>query len=220
MNKLIIFGCGYSGQYLSKILENDYNIIKTNRILIPGNFVFDDLSPLPKESFEDVTHILISIPPVEKGDLVFQKHIQEISAIPTLKWLGYLSATSVYGDHQGKWVDESSELLAKDARGINRIKNENIWLNSLPELTHIFRLGGIYGPGRSVIEEIKKGIARRIYKEGQYFSRIHVEDIAQILALSMLKPTGGQIFNLVDDLPAPSHEVIEYYCDLLALPYP
>jgi nucleoside-diphosphate-sugar epimerase len=152
--------------------------------------------------------------------LVFQKHLKQIQEIRSLKWIGYLSSTGVYGNHNGDWVTETSSLLATENNNLARIQSEQQWLTSFPKHAHIFRLSGIYGPGRSPLESVLNGSAKRIYKDNQYFSRIHVKDIASILQKSMQLLTPGEIFNLADDLPAPSYKVIEHYCDHLNLPYP
>jgi len=217
MNKIIIFGCGYVGQNLCKLLEDDFEIVRTHR---STSAVFNIESALPRNYFNDVTHILISIPPDECGDLVLRLHLEDIQSASSLKWIGLLSSTGVYGDHKGNWVNEDSQLLAKDASNLNRIQAEKQWVESFPDLIHIFRVAGIYGPERNQIDAIKNGTARRIYKKNHYFSRIHVDDIAAILKKSIDNPTSGEIYNLCDDLPSPSHEVIEYYCDQLGAPYP
>jgi len=132
-------------------------------------------------------------------------------------WLGYLSTTGVYGDWNGEWVDENSELRPNNERLKRRVAAENAWRE---KGGHIFRLAGIYGPGRSAIDDVREGTARRIDKPGQVFSRIHVEDIAQAVVASMLKPSPGRIYNICDDEPAPSHEVVKFACELLGTVLP
>jgi len=176
----------------------------------------------PVENFEhiarDVTHILLSVPPDEAGDPVFDVMADQISALPSLKWAGYLSTTGVYGDLQGGWVDEDSPYNPSGSRGQRRVDAERAWLDlyenaNLP--VHIFHLPGIYGPGRNQIVSLKKGKARRIDKPGQVFSRIHVADLAAILVASMRQPNPGSIYNVADDLPAPPQDVVEYAAELL-----
>lgn len=217
MNKIIIFGCGYVGKYLTEILKNNFHVIPTHR---EQNVIFNPSTPLDKDLFDNTTHLLISIPPIDNEDLVLKQHRQDIKKINHLKWIGYLSSTGVYGDHQGKWVDEESMLLADDNANLNRINAEKLWKREFPGQTHIFRLAGIYGPSRSPIDKIKNGTARRINKPGNCFSRIHVEDICAILKKSMEQPTPAEIFNLADDLPEEPSKVMEYFCDQANLDYP
>jgi nucleoside-diphosphate-sugar epimerase len=138
-------------------------------------------------------------------------------------WIGYLSTNGVYGDHRGAEVDEGSPLLATSPRGRARIAAENAWRAFAGEQGHrlvIFRLPGIYGPGRSAIDQVRTGRAQRIYKEGQVFSRMHVEDIAAAVDASLHRPEAGALFNLADDEPAPPQDVIDYACRLLGVPSP
>ncbi|MEM6375054.1 MAG: SDR family oxidoreductase, partial [Pseudomonadota bacterium] len=137
-----------------------------------------------------------------------------------LEWAGYLSTTGVYGDHKGAWVDESTPLNPATFRGQLRVDAEAAWA-AIPDLPlHIFRLAGIYGPGRGPFAKVRSGTARRIIKPGQVFSRIHVEDIAQVLAASIARPNPGAIYNVCDDNPAPPEDVIGFAAELLNLPLP
>jgi len=135
-------------------------------------------------------------------------------------WVGYLSTTGVYGDHGGDWVDETTPLTPATKRGQARVKAEAEWqaIAGLP--LHIFRLAGIYGPGRGPFAKVRNGTARRIIKPGQVFSRINVADIAQVLAASIARPNPGAIYNLCDDDPAPPQDVIAYAAELLGMPVP
>ena len=165
-----------------------------------------------------MTHLLISIPPNDDGDPAFLTHGAELGYVPNLKWIGYLSTTGVYGDRNGGWVDETAEINPTSRRGKRRALAEEQWLSlgkthNIP--THIFRLAGIYGPGRSSLDSVRTGIARRIHKRGHAFGRIHVEDIAAALIKSFQTPQAGEIYNLCDNMPAPSHEVITHACQLL-----
>ena len=160
----------------------------------------------------DVTHLLISAPPDEHGDPVlrlFQRNCRTFNAVEVG---GYLSTTGVYGDRGGDWVDEESPLEPTTARGQRRLEAERGWLRlhsdfGLP--VHLFRLAGIYGPGRNQLLTVRDGSAKRIIKPGQIFSRIHVEDIAGVLAASIAKPNPGRAYNACDDEPCPPQQVVE-----------
>lgn len=182
----------------------------------------DQEQPDPS-AFADATHVLVSIPPGESGDIVARTYGESLAEIRDLEWLGYLSTTGVYGDRQGGWVDENTPVDATTLRGARRVMAEQQWLDlfestGLP--VHIFRLAGIYGPGRNRLEAIRSGKARRIIKPGQVFSRIHVDDITQVLEASMLRPDPGQIYNLCDDEPAPPQEVLDFAAELLGMEPP
>jgi len=169
----------------------------------------------------DASHLLISAGPTRDGDPVLSVLRDQIAAVaPKLRWVGYLSTTGVYGDHQGRWIDENAPLAPTTERGRWRKAAEADW-SAIPDLPlHIFRLAGIYGPGRGPFAKLRNGTARRIVKEGQVFSRIHVEDIAQCLSASIARPDPGAIYNLCDDDPAPPQDVIAFAADLLGLPVP
>ncbi|MBI6630570.1 SDR family oxidoreductase [Pontibaca salina] len=230
MNKtLLSFGHGYSAQALSrKLAPEGWRIIGTTRT--PANFAAiraSGATPLlwPDENIvpplEAATHMLISAGPDASGDPVLAKLRGSIQAVaPNLIWAGYLSTTGVYGDHNGDWVDEATPVTPSTDRGEWRALAEAEWA-SIPGLPlHIFRLAGIYGPGRGPFAKVRKGTARRIVKSGQVFSRIHVEDIAQVLAASIKRPNPGAIYNVCDDDPAPPQDVIAHAAQLLGLPSP
>ncbi|WP_284263508.1 SDR family oxidoreductase [Roseicyclus amphidinii] len=170
------------------------------------------------------THVLITAGPEDGHDPVLA-HARDaiVAAADGLVWVGYLSTTGVYGDHSGGWVDEETPLTPSTARGRARVAAEGEWqalyhAHGLP--LHIFRLAGIYGPGRGPFAKVREGTARRIVKPGQVFSRIHVEDIAQVLVASMAHPQAGAVYNLCDDDPAPPQDVIAHAAELLGLPVP
>ena len=235
-HKLFCFGYGYSCDYVGHALlpQDNWDVAGTTRdeekqeVLKNRGvqaYIFDYDHPLlePEAFLHGTTRLLISTPPGDEGDPAFLKHAEHIKNLPNLKWLGYLSTTGVYGNRDGDWVDETSEVSPSSQRGSRRAKAEEQWLSLLTEHeipVHIFRLAGIYGPGRSALDSVRAGIARRINKPGQYFSRIHVEDIVQVLRASMDKPPPGGIYNVCDDEPAASHEVIEEACNLLGRPVP
>jgi len=173
---------------------------------------------------DDVSALLISTPPATQGCPSF---LAAKDAIATrrkqFQWIGYLSTNGVYGDHDGAWVDEESELRGTSPRSERRIAAEKAWLTFADEIglpLIVFRLPGIYGRGRSAIDTVREGRAKRIYKEGQVFSRMHVDDIARALAASLETQTPYRIFNLADDEPAPPQDVIAYACALLGLDPP
>lgn len=232
---IFCFGFGYTANFLSvrlssagwKIAGTTTNPDKKKYLKENGikAWLFDDSHTIPDpfDTFSSVTHVLLSVPPDGDGDPVFAAHAEDLAAMKNLEWVGYLSTTAVYGNQDGNWVDETTPTTPSSRRGSLRLKAEQQWqslhLNEgLP--LHIFRLSGIYGPGRSAIDSVRSGTARRIEKPGQAFNRIHVEDIAQTLIASMNKPNPGSIYNLADDLPSPSHEVIQFACNLIGIDPP
>ena len=226
---LLSFGHGYSAMALSRLLvPQGWTIFGTTRNEDKFSaLTTSGVTPLlwPDGGLDvalaKATHILISAGPDEAGDPVLAKYSGQIAArAPNLEWVGYLSTTGVYGDHQGGWVDEVTALTPSTRRGQWRAAAEQQW-QSIPDLPlHIFRLAGIYGPGRGPFAKVRNGTARRIIKENQIFSRIHVEDIAQILGASIARPNTGAIYNLCDDDPTPPEDVIAYAAELLGLPVP
>ncbi len=173
---------------------------------------------------DSVDAILVSTPPGDAGCPAFNAASAAIAErAKQFRWIGYLSTNGVYGDYDGAWVSEESDLRATSPRALRRIEAEQTWLalaeaNNLPLI--VFRLPGIYGPGHSAIDTVRAGKAKRIYKEGQVFSRMHVDDIAAALAASMEKPQTHHLYNLADDEPAPPQDVIEYACALLGVDPP
>lgn len=229
---LISFGHGYSASALAqRLLPLGWTIFGTTRsperaqtirtsgvtpILLADDGMPETLSQaLPKAS-----HILVSAGPDTQGDPTLNRFRDQITAAPHLRWVGYLSTTGVYGDHQGAWVDENTPLTPSTKRGQWRVAAERDW-QSVPGLPlHIFRLAGIYGPGRGPFAKVRNGTARRIIKANQVFSRIHVADIAQVLHASIEQPNPGAVYNLCDDDPAPPQDVIAHAAKLLNLPVP
>ena len=230
---LLCFGIGYTARALSRLLlsSGEWKVIGTTRspekaasaeqiriepIIWPGG----DLAP----EIESATHILMSIAPGECGDPVIETFGDEVVASASrLKWAGYLSTTAVYGDRGGEWVDESIPLNPSTVRGERRVEAELAWSKLAKERgipLHIFRLAGIYGPGRGPLESLKSGRSRRIIKKNQIFNRIHVDDLANALALSIENPEPGETYNLCDDLPAPPQDVIEFAAELLGMELP
>ena len=221
MSKLFIFGMGFCGRALAQRQRDlGWEVVGTVR---PGHekdgaLPFDRDHPLPVDVLSGVTHILSSVPPDDQGDPALS-WLDRFGPWPDLQWAGYLSTTGVYGDHDGAWVTELSELKAGAGRSSRRIKTERAWLESgLP--AHVFRLAGIYGPGRSPLDAVRDGHAHRVIKPGQVFGRIHVADVAEILAASMQHPDRGAVYNVSDDEPAPPWEVVEYACRRLGVAPP
>jgi hypothetical protein len=223
---LLCFGFGYTARVVAdRLLRAGWAVLGTSRD--PGRgrtdpvqfHRFDRHHPLPPEALARVTHILTSIPPDELGDPVLDLHGCDLRGMSDLRWAGWLGTTGVYGDRGGAWVDEDTPLEPTLARADRRARAEQAWLGSgLP--VHIFRLAGIYGPGRNAFVNLRQGTARRIVKPGQVFSRIHVEDIATVLEASMARPDPGRIYNVCDDEPAPPQDVVTYAAALMGVPAP
>lgn len=172
-------------------------------------------------AIERAQAILISAAPGEAGDPVLALCGDMLAQrAKALEWVGYLSTTGVYGDHKGGWVDETTPPAPVSERNSARVEAEAAW-GELPGLPlHIFRLAGIYGPGRGPLESVRKGTARRLIKPGQVFSRVHVADIAQVLEASLKAPAPGRVYNVADDLPAAPQDVIAFAAELLGKPIP
>jgi len=230
MNKtLLSFGHGYTAKALAKLLvpegwviygtvrnSNDFTGLEESGV-IPVLWS----GRMPESAFAEASHMLISTAPGADGDPVLQEYKNKINEIAgDLSWVGYLSTTGVYGDHQGEWVDETTPLTPATERGKLRVGAENQWKSMASLPLHIFRLAGIYGPGRGPFEKLRNGTARRIIKENQVFSRIHVEDIAQVLKASMANPNPGAVYNVCDNDPAPPQDVIGYAAKLLGAEVP
>lgn len=230
---LLCFGLGYAGSALARLLAAEgWRVSGTSReperlaALRSQGFaalLFDREHPLPASAFHGVTHVLAAIPPDAAGDPALDLHHEEIAGLPGLAWLGYLSTTAVYGDRGGDWVDETSPLSPSGERGRRRFTAEEGWRDLWRRRAapvHVFRLAAIYGPGRSPFPGLRAGTARRIEKPGQVFSRIHVEDLADMLRASIKHPRPGAVYNVCDDEPAPPAAVVAYAASLLGMPPP
>ena len=226
---LLSFGHGYSARALARLLlPQGWRIIGTTRSDDKaGRLMNEGVEPRiwpgadMRPALNAATHLLISAAPDENGDPVLAELRDEIAArAQQFAWVGYLSTTGVYGDHDGDWVNEDTPLNPATKRGQARVAAEADWA-SIPGLPlHIFRLAGIYGPGRGPFAKVRDGTARRIIKQGQVFSRTHVADIAQVLAASIARPNPGAAYNVCDDDPAPPQDVIGYAAELLGVPVP
>jgi nucleoside-diphosphate-sugar epimerase len=230
LNHILFFGFGFSAQALSRQLDRErWTITGTSRSIEGAaeitrqgyqGIVFDDVKSIPS----DVTHIVSSVPPGAEGDPVLHRFASALSKRALqFNWVAYLSTTGVYGDHAGAWVDENTPLTPNTERGHRRLSAENAWLelhhrHVLP--VHVFRLAGIYGPGRNALESLKDGTAKRVIREGQIFSRIHVDDIAGVLAASMQHPNPGRAYNVADDEPCPPQDVIMHAASMLGIEPP
>ena len=231
--RLFCFGYGYSAEALARRLSaRDPAIAGTHRSRAaePGEtparlveFPGDASSAAVRDALAGATHILVSIPPDLEGDVVLRHHRDDIAALSDLAWIGYLSTIGVYGDAKGAWVDEDSATRPISERSLRRLQAEQAWTRFAQDTgrrVEVFRLAGIYGPGRSVIDNLRAGTARRIVKPGQVFNRIHVEDIARVLAAAIDAPAGHAVYNVSDDEPAPPQDVVACAAELLGLPVP
>jgi len=230
---LFIFGFGYTVSALSRqLMEKGYQIVATSRShsrrkemkrLGIRAYDFADREGVRKE-LRQATHLLCSIAPIKLGDTVLHHFEEDIKQNDGWQWIGYLSSTGVYGNHDGGWVDEETPVKGNSERTKARVVAERKWLrlraepHSLP--VQLFRLAGIYGAGRGVVSRLRKGMEQRIYKEDQIFSRIHVEDIARALIASMNQPQSGDIYNVCDDVPEASHIVAEYAATQMGVEVP
>ena len=226
-NKFLIFGCGFTGSFFAKTIRKFGCTVLTSsrsRKKDPNNFIFNSESDqvLNEKIFDGVTHILSCIPPDKNGnDPVLRSLKNELKSL-SLEWVGYLSTTGVYGNTKGDWVSEINEPKPFQKRSYKRLNCEKEWIESgLP--VQIFRLPGIYGPGRSTFEAIKNKKIRVISKKNQVFSRIHVADITNAIIYLLNNKNSlkfHQIINIADDEPCSQLEVIQYCYDLLGLQMP
>jgi nucleoside-diphosphate-sugar epimerase len=228
--RLFIFGVGFSGLEIARLARaGGWTVAgtvttpdKAARLGAAGieTHLFDGTEPLPERALAEATHVLSSVPPQPAGDPVLQSAAR---LLRQARWLGYLSTTGVYGDTAGAWVDETAPPRPQQPRSIARLAAERAWLALGLEagaIVDIFRLPGIYGPGRSALDQVREGRARRIDKPGQCFSRVHVADIAATVMAAITRPSPGGIYNVADDLPAPSKDIVAYACELLGVPAP
>ena len=231
--KLVCLGMGYSAAALAdRLTAQGWAVVGTctspeKRVALAARGVtaalFSRQEPLSPDILVGATHLVSSIPPDEHGDLAAAWLADNVAATGGLVWAGLLSTTGVYGNRNGDWVDEAADLRPTAVRSRRRVDSERAWLelhraHGIP--THVFRLAGIYGPGRNPLDRIRRGEARRIVKPGLVLGRIHLEDIVGVLCASMEKPRPGAIYNVTDDEPAPPQDVIAYGCGLLGVDPP
>ena len=230
---LFCFGFGYSAAALARHLAGaaePWRVAASVRTpeqatALAGQGIatvsFDGTGALAAAALDGVSHVLVSIPPGGGDPVLIHARAALMAAQP--QWVGYLSTTGVYGNRDSGWVDEGSALRPTSERARHRVAAELDWLRFADQAAtnvQIFRLAGIYGPGRSAFDQLRAGTARRIDRPGHVFSRIHVDDIANVLAAAMTRPGAGDIYNVCDDLPAEPREVIEYGAELLGIAPP
>lgn len=229
MTHLFCFGFGYTAAALARRLGKGWTFSGTSRAGLGSQSAtvekFDGSRSEPAVTvmLQGATHLLASIPPGPDADPALLWHADDIAAAPHLRWIGYLSTIGVYGDAGGGWVDETTEPRPGSERAERRRKAEHDWLDlgrRAGKPVMIFRLPGIYGPGRSVLDDVRAGTARRVIKPGQVFNRAHVDDIAAVLAASIERPDAGRIYNISDDAPAPPQDVVAFAAELLGVPPP
>ncbi len=226
--RLLIMGFGFSSEAITKRARETFAEIsgttrsarKKERLNAQGigGLIFGAGEEDEKlhEAIASATHLLVSIGPDENGDPVLNALSDVLAKAGNLEWIGYLSTVGVYGDHDGEWVDETTVPRPVSQRSIERVAAEESWQEfarnrGLP--LAIFRLSGIYGPGRNAFMNMDKGTARRLVKPGQVFNRIHREDIGEAVYQAMTRSIGG-IFNITDDEPAPPQDVVTHAFEL------
>lgn len=234
MSGLFCFGFGYSAAHLAaRLSAQGWRISGTSRsdagcdrMAAAGYrvFCFDGIAPGPgiDEALRSATHILISAAPDADGDPVLRHHASGLAA-SNAQWIGYLSTIGVYGDCQGAWVDETTLPKPTSGRSIRRLAAEQQWLDfsgRTGKQVELFRLAGIYGPGRSAIDNLRDGTARRIIKPGQVFNRIHVADIANVLVAAISQPHRHDTYNVTDNEPGPPQDVVAHAAQLLGVLIP
>jgi nucleoside-diphosphate-sugar epimerase len=233
--KLFCFGLGYSAEALARRLAGQgWRIAGTartsdgaERIAALGYdaILFDGSAPAAgvADALADATHIVISAGPDAEGDPTLRFHGTDLARAPALRWIGYLSTIGVYGDTGGQWVDEQTLPHPGSERARRRLVAESDWAafaRAHAKPVQIFRLGGIYGPGRSAVDDLRDGTARRVVKPGQVFNRIHVEDIALVLAAAAAGRGSHTLYNVVDDEPAPPQDVVACAARLMGIAPP
>lgn len=234
---VFFFGMGYSSRATARALHQlgDPNtaIAGTSRseeraeAFADTNYrihVFDGEGPGPTlgADLREATHVILSIPPDERGDPALIHHRADLDAAEHLEWIGYFSTVGVYGDFGGQWVDEDAPTNPVNFRSQQRVVTEQAWRDYAKERgvpLFIERLAGIYGPGRSAFDKLREGTARRIVKPGQVFNRIHVGDIGRITALAALSKLEGT-YNLADTEPAPPQDLVTYAAELMGIAPP
>jgi nucleoside-diphosphate-sugar epimerase len=222
---LLVFGLGYTGRAIAAAAAaQGWHVAATSRdpAAVPPPCV--SLQPFDRADLAGITHVVATAPPAEGADPVLARHGAALAASQTLRWAGYLSTTGVYGDRGGAWVDEDTPPRPTGPRGALRVAIEQAWVATLGArcAVDLFRVAGIYGPGRSPLDDLRAGRARRIVKPGHAFGRIHRDDIARavIAAAAQDRPPGPRVLHLNDDEPAETARVIEAAAALLGIAPP
>ncbi|KRE09303.1 NAD(P)-dependent oxidoreductase [Bosea sp. Root381] len=233
--KLLILGLGYSAGFFARAaLARGWEVTGTVRsadkaaqlsrdgirTLVFGGFA---VSSFLARALAEAEAVLVSVQPGETADPALACLEQQLAAAPGLRWIGYLSTIGVYGDHGGAWVDETTAPHLPDVRSRLRLAIEQDWLalgERSGKAVQIFRLGGIYGPGRNPLVKLRQGKATRLIKPGQVFNRSHVDDIAGVLMASLAQPRQGAIYNVVDDEPAPPQDVVSFAAGIAGIAPP
>lgn len=235
MTRLFCFGLGYTAAaFARRVRPLGWHVAGTARapegvarIRAAGydGHLFDGTAPAQDaaDALSAATHVLVSAGPDDAGDPTLRHHGADIARAPALRWIGYLSTIGVYGDSGGEWVDETAMPRPGSDRTRRRLAAEDDWLafgRTFGRLVQVFRLGGIYGPGRSAVDDLRAGAARRIVKPGQVFNRIHVDDIAAVL-LAASEGRGTQpVYNVTDGAPSPPQDVVAHAARLLGVAPP
>ncbi len=226
LNHLLLIGYGYVASnlcYEAKKHFHKVTIFSRSKPLDNMDIKWIDINNISYFREGDFSHILITIPPHSEEQIIFFRIAHLLTQVKSIKWIGYVSSTSVYGNHYGNWVNEKSSLKTATTTGKNRIKSEQLWSKLSQYCScsiNILRLAGIYGPNRSTIDSFIKNTAKNIKKPGHYFSRIHIRDIVNIILELMDKETQNEIFNLADDLPAEQAEVAKFTSRMMNYPLP
>ncbi|AYO85713.1 SDR family oxidoreductase [Methylobacterium brachiatum] len=232
---LFIFGLGFTGRRFAERARDRFQTVRATvtdpaaaaRIAAETGFTMRGFGPEaddPRiaEDLADTDALLVSAPPSEQGDPVLRRYEEAIAA-SRIGWIGYLSTIGVYGDQGGAWIDETTPPAPRSARSRIRLDAEAAWFAlgaRTGKAVQVFRLAGIYGPGRNPIVKLREGRSQRIVKAGQVFNRIHVDDIATTLLASLDRPRPGAVYNVTDDEPAPPQVVTEHAAALTGLPLP
>ncbi|PWS36451.1 NAD(P)-dependent oxidoreductase [Falsiroseomonas bella] len=225
--RMVVAGIGYAGRAIAaEAVAHGFVVTGTTRDPVAASppagvalVAFAEAAAALRQA----THLIVTAAPEQGGDPVLAAHGEAIAAAPALRWIGYLSTTGVYGDRDGGWVDEATTPAPGQARSVRRLEAEQAWRAvavARGAALDLFRVGGIYGPGRSALEEVRAGVARRVVKPGHAFSRIHRDDIALAVVAAALRPDGQRVLHLVDDEPAPSAVVVEEAARLLGVAPP
>lgn len=222
--KILIFGNGYVAKFLAKfLLKKNIEVFITSRKVKESSHLIIPYNYTAINRIKEISDIFITVPPNEKGDIILQDKILD-NYLENLNSINYFSSTSVYGNHQGAWVNENSTAKPTSNNGKNRLLAEQQWqifVSNYKINLNILRLSGIYGPERNAIYRIKNGLDRSIVKENHCFSRIHIDDIIQVCYKILSSPNiENQIYNLADNLPCNSHEINSYAARLINYPEP